>query len=162
MKSSIFKTKWLVLSAVLAILSAEVGTSTAFAAPQGTLATSVLPALRVKLEQCLIRPYGHTVQGNEVIGDYRSLCSEVVREGRSAFFAIQANASASAWEVQLLGSPYSDGGDISDVALWNDRNQLVLEAQRVISFGDPLEALVRLSGAKPAQKIYDSSLDQVQ
>ncbi len=127
----------------------------------GPFSESVSGPLRSVLERCLVRPYGHRANGGQVLGDYESTCSALVRDGRSALVAFDESGTLDlAWELKLIGSDYSDGGDLWDVAVWDEQFHLVLEAQRVLAFGDPFEALVQLTDAHPSAQRHDPALDE--
>lgn len=123
---------------------------------------SITESLRLTLEKCLVRPYGYEKSGHLVFGHYRSLCSEVLTQGLGAWISLADSAdSTQTYELQMIGSDHSDGGDLWDLAVWDDRLHLVLESQRVLTFGDPLEAWVLLTGARPVQQVHEPDLDQL-
>lgn len=124
---------------------------------------AVIRAIRTTLEQCLVRPYGYRKDGERVLGFYQSTCPGVIRDGRTALVPLSAEENSErGWEVRLLGSEYGDNGDLWDVAVWDEQGHLVLEAQRVLAFGDPLEALSILTGAHPQAALNDPSLDEAE
>jgi hypothetical protein len=128
---------------------------------RGPFAPDAEKAIRETLEQCLVRPFGIRSDGSRVFGHYQSSCAGVIRDGRAALVPLSATAgSDQGWEVRLIGSEYSDGGDLCDVAVWDDKGHLVMESQRVLAFGDPLEALTILTGAHPQSSIHDPELDE--
>lgn len=130
---------------------------------RGPLAPEPEQAIRATLESCLVRPYGIRPDGERILGHYRSTCRGVIRDGRSALVPLSATGGPEqGWEVQLIGSQYSDGGDLWDLAVWDDQGHLVLEADRVLAFGDPLEALAIITGAHPQSMLHDAELDELQ
>lgn len=126
---------------------------------------SLVQSMRTTLERCLVRPYGYQKSGELVFGHYQSVCPEVVREGHSATVSLEVTlengTSTETWELQLIGSEFTDGGDLWDIALWDHRAHLLLESQRVLTFGDPFEAWNLLTGAKPSGRVHDPRLDEL-
>jgi hypothetical protein len=117
--------------------------------------------IRSTLERCLIRTYGNRADGGRVLGPYLSRCAGLVRQGRTAFVPLSFEAGAErGWEIRLIGSAYSDGGDLWDVVVWDETGHLLLEAQRVLAFGDAFEAVVILTGAEPKASVHDPELDE--
>ncbi len=117
--------------------------------------------IRATLERCLIRTYGLKEDGVRVLGPYLSQCSGLVRQGRTAFVPVSPEQeSEKGWEIRLIGSEYSDGGDLWDVVVWDERGHLLLEAQRVLAFGDAFEAIAILTGAEPQASLHDPELDE--
>jgi hypothetical protein len=117
--------------------------------------------IRATLDRCLVRTYGLKADGGRVLGPYLSSCPELVRQGRTALIPLSLeDGSERSWEIRLLGSEYSDGGDLWDVVVWDEKGHLLMEAQRVPAFGDAFEAGAILTGANPQASMHDAELDE--
>lgn len=157
--------KFSVLHVLFVLSLATVSGAARADSSRGALAPDAAAAFRAKLEQCLVRPYGTGEAEQKILGHFRSSCADVIRDGRSALVVLPSGSEAEAgiesgWEVRLLGSEFADDGDLWDVAVWDQKGHLVVEAQRVLAFGDPLEAISLLTGARPQAMIHDPSLDE--
>jgi hypothetical protein len=157
MKNSMKTSKLFIVLSLLLTL----GSTIVHANDPGPLRLQSEDEIRTTLERCLIRTYGLQADGGRVLGPYLSTCAGLVRQGRTAFVPMSVEAGAErGWEIRLIGSEYSDGGDLWDVAVWDEKGHLLLEAERVLAFGDAFEAVAILTGAEPQASLHDPELDE--
>lgn len=97
---------------------------------------NILSELHDLALKCAIQPYNY-VNGKKVYGRLKSICAEVKVSGEVARFEIGKHT----YQVVLEDSALSDGGDLNNISITNEKGGLVAHRSNIAAFGDVLLAI---------------------
>ncbi len=118
-------------------------TSTPFA-QAATDPSELMRAFSEVALKCGVQTFRIPPEGNPINFAIVSRCAEMRTSRDRAMFLVDGRR----FTVIMKESEFSDGGDIQDVYIQynSDKNQEVLVAQNVLAFGDPVLAVLLLTG----------------
>jgi hypothetical protein len=108
---------------------------------------------------CVVQPYALGPDGRKVFGNLRSTCVELkVDERDTADRRVEFSMNDQSYVAFVQESESSDGGDLYDVTVVDERASVVATRKSIAAFGD---ALLALAGGEKAFRLeYDPALAQ--
>ena len=93
--------------------------------------------LRAFVQKCAVQPFARGTRGRKVLGTLRSVCPELSVYGAHARFTLHGET----FKAEITESPFSDGGDLIDLKITNERGEVLAEAPTVLAYSDVILAL---------------------
>lgn len=99
--------------------------------------TNISVDLRDFILKCAVRPYKYDVNRQKVYDKLRSRCVELTANSNDATLLLGRKHL----KANMTESVYSDDGDLFNVQIFDERNEVILSYENIPAFGDILLAL---------------------